>query len=84
MTNQDHPTTSATPWFVQFTAFKVDPAWRRLPQGARADGREAFAAVVDEYSLVDNDMGIQWHRLEDRRRSPPLAGAALTQNRCRR
>ena len=50
MTDQDHTTTSATPWFVQFTAFKVDPAWRRLPQGVRADGYDAFAAVVEEYA----------------------------------
>ncbi len=36
------------PLFVQFTAFRVDPAWRRLAAGARADGREAFARVVEE------------------------------------
>lgn len=35
-------------WFVQYTALKVDPAWRRLPHGARADGRESFAQAVDE------------------------------------
>jgi chlorite dismutase len=36
--------------FVQYTGFKVDPAWRRLPHGARADGREAFAGVLAEYA----------------------------------
>jgi chlorite dismutase len=38
----------AAPWFVQYTAFRVDPAWRRLPYGARADGRAAFAGVIEE------------------------------------
>ncbi|MEN9934284.1 MAG: hypothetical protein RLZZ387_863 [Chloroflexota bacterium] len=37
-------------YFVQYTGFKVDPAWRRLPHGARADGREALARVVEEYA----------------------------------
>ncbi|HWQ14354.1 MAG TPA: chlorite dismutase family protein [Roseiflexaceae bacterium] len=39
---------TAAPYFVQYTAFKVDPAWRRLPREARADGREAFARAVEE------------------------------------
>jgi chlorite dismutase len=38
----------AQPYFVQYTCFKVDPAWRRLPLSARHDGRESFAAVIDE------------------------------------
>lgn len=47
----ENPTdTPAAPWFVQFTAFKVDPAWRRLAQGARADGRELFAGIVAEHA----------------------------------
>ncbi|ABU58115.1 MULTISPECIES: chlorite dismutase family protein [Roseiflexus] len=50
MADQDHAAASAIPWFVQFTAFKVDPAWRRLPHTARAEGREAFAGVVEEYA----------------------------------
>ena len=36
-------------YFVQYTGFSVDPAWRRLSHGARAEGRAAFAAVVEEY-----------------------------------
>jgi len=40
----------AVPWFVQFTAFKVDPAWRRMAQAGRADGREIFAGVLDNYA----------------------------------
>lgn len=37
-------------WFVQYTAFKADPAWRRLPHGAREDGRESFARAIEEYA----------------------------------
>ena len=36
------------PLFVQYTGFKADPAWRRLPYAAREDGREAFARVLEE------------------------------------
>jgi chlorite dismutase len=42
--------TAPQPYFVQYTGFKVDPAWRRLPHGARADGRESLARVVEEYA----------------------------------
>lgn len=35
-------------WFVQYTAFRADPAWRRLPRAAREDGREQFARAVEE------------------------------------
>ena len=35
---------------VKFDFFKVDPAWRRLPDAERSDNREEFAAVVDELS----------------------------------
>ena len=35
---------------VKFDFFKVDPAWRRLPDAERSDDREEFAAVVDELS----------------------------------
>jgi len=38
------------PLFVQYTTFKADPAWRRLPLSARDDGREAFARAVEEYA----------------------------------
>jgi chlorite dismutase len=45
-----HDSEQGTPYLVQYTAFKVDPAWRRLPQAARADGREAFARAVEEHA----------------------------------
>ena len=47
--------------FVKYNFYKVDPLWRRLPEGERADNKREFAAVVDEtathmlirsYSLV--------------------------------
>jgi chlorite dismutase len=38
----------AQPFFVQYTGFKADPAWRRLPYAAREDGRAAFARVLEE------------------------------------
>ncbi len=34
--------------FVQFLCFKADAEWRRLSHAKRAEGREAFARVVDE------------------------------------
>ena len=36
------------PLFVQYTGFRADPAWRRLPYAAREDGREAFAHAIEE------------------------------------
>ncbi len=50
MTNPEttYEETKAQPLFVQYTCFKADPAWRRMPHGAREDGREAFARCVEE------------------------------------
>src|SRR5262249_10667916 len=54
------------PLFVQYMAFKADPAWRRLPLSARVDGRETFALAVEEaapevatyaYSMVGLKIG---------------------------
>jgi chlorite dismutase len=44
----------AQPLFVQYTGFKADPAWRRLPYAAREDGRESFARAIE-----DSDLGIK-------------------------
>ena len=41
-------TEQSQPLFVQYTGFKADPAWRRLPFAAREDGREAFARAIEE------------------------------------
>jgi chlorite dismutase len=38
----------AQPLFVQYTGFRADPAWRRLPYAAREDGREALARAIEE------------------------------------
>lgn len=35
--------------FVNYTFFKVDPAWRRLPEAERQAGKEEFAKVVEEF-----------------------------------
>jgi chlorite dismutase len=35
--------------FVSFACFKVDPAWRRLPEAEKAKGKKEFAAVVKRY-----------------------------------
>jgi chlorite dismutase len=34
--------------FVQYLFFKLDPAWRRLPENVRCEGHEAFARVVEQ------------------------------------
>jgi chlorite dismutase len=36
--------------FVNFLFFKVDPAWRRLPEEERTRGKQEFSRVVEEYS----------------------------------
>lgn len=35
--------------FVNYSFYRVDPAWRRLPAVERAAGKEAFASVVEAY-----------------------------------
>lgn len=35
--------------FVSFACFKVDPAWRRLPETERIKGKQEFASVVKKY-----------------------------------
>ncbi len=36
--------------FVQYAAFKVDPAWRRLPKSETEPGKKEFIAVCDEFA----------------------------------
>lgn len=40
---------SAPRQFVNYAFYKVDPAWRRLPEEQRRAGKEAFAEVVADY-----------------------------------
>jgi chlorite dismutase len=36
--------------FVKYTFFKVDPAWRRLPEAERAAGKREFVAACDDFA----------------------------------
>jgi chlorite dismutase len=36
--------------FINFCFFKVDPAWRRLPEEERSRGKQEFLRVVEEYA----------------------------------
>jgi chlorite dismutase len=40
--------------FVNFIFYKVDPAWRRLPQGDRDRGKQEFRQIVEEYHGRDH------------------------------
>ena len=35
--------------FVNYAFYKLDPAWRRLPEAERQRGKDEFAQVVDDY-----------------------------------
>jgi len=43
------PSTPLRRQFVSFACFKVDPAWRRLPESEKTNGKEEFAAVVKRH-----------------------------------
>lgn len=45
---QAEPEAAPRGQFVQYLYLKLDPAWRRLPEDARREGREAFARVVEQ------------------------------------
>ena len=36
--------------FVNFAFYKIDPAWRRLPEDERTRGKQEFVRVVEEYT----------------------------------
>ncbi|MBC8103431.1 MAG: chlorite dismutase family protein [Cytophagales bacterium] len=46
---ETNPAENAPRQFVNYAFFKVDPAWRRLPEGERQAGKEEFAKVAEEY-----------------------------------
>ena len=35
--------------YVNFTFYKFDPAWRRLPEDERTRGKQEFLRAVEEY-----------------------------------
>jgi len=43
------PTTPLRRQYVSFACFKVDAAWRRLPQSEKDKGKAEFAAVIKQY-----------------------------------
>jgi len=36
--------------YVNFAFYKMDPAWRRLPEEERSRGKQEFARVIEEYA----------------------------------
>jgi len=52
MANQDVPqsTQPQRRQYVNFVFYKVDPAWRRLPEEERARGKQEFIRAVEEYT----------------------------------
>ncbi|MBI3357615.1 MAG: chlorite dismutase, partial [Nitrospirae bacterium] len=36
--------------YVNFVFYKVDPAWRRLPEAARTQGKQEFLRAVEDYT----------------------------------
>ena len=36
--------------YVAYTFYRVDPAWRRLPDEERQAGKDAFADVIEEFA----------------------------------
>ncbi len=37
--------------YVNFTFYKFDPAWRRLPEDERTRGKQEFLRAVEEYQV---------------------------------
>lgn len=46
--NAEQSAAEEAPKFVQYLFFKLDPAWRRLPEEERARGKREFAQVVEQ------------------------------------
>jgi len=36
--------------FVNFVFYKADPAWRRLPESERTQGKQEFIRAVEDYA----------------------------------
>src|SRR5574341_1056582 len=51
MTNPASPTAPAPKrQYVNFVFYKVDPAWRRLPEDVRTQGKQEFLRAVEDYT----------------------------------
>jgi len=68
--------------YVNFAFYRVDPAWRRLPQREREVGKKEFKGVVEEYApemlilpytLVGDPGGRGPHAVAHHVRSGPAA-----------
>jgi len=49
-TTMGSPEQSSKRQYVNFAFYKVDPAWRRLPDDERSRGKQEFIRVLEEYS----------------------------------
>jgi hypothetical protein len=41
---------ATTRQYVNFVFYQVDPAWRRLPEDVRAQGKQEFLRAVEDYA----------------------------------
>ena len=49
-TETSKPATPPRRQYVNFVFYKVDPAWRRLPEDERTKGKQEFIRAVEEYT----------------------------------
>jgi chlorite dismutase len=47
---EQQPSQTPRRQFVNFAFYKVDPAWRRLPEDERAKGKQEFIRAIEDYS----------------------------------
>ena len=52
MSTPDTPPSTPAPrrQFVNFSFYKVDPAWRRLPEDVRTQGKQEFLRAVEDFN----------------------------------
>ena len=52
MASPDHPAAASAPkrQYVNFVFYQVDPAWRRLPEDVRTQGKQEFLRAVEDYT----------------------------------
>ena len=57
-------TQTAQRYYVKYSFYKLDPAWRRLPAAQKAEGAAALAATVNAFS---DEMLIRSYNLQGMR-----------------